>query len=49
VGDVKITKIQSENNITNLIMKALLKVIVVKHLRKIRIDIEQEKIPNIRE
>jgi len=49
VGDVKITKVQSKNNIANLIMKALLKVIVVKHLKKMRIDIGQEKIPNMRE
>jgi len=49
VGDIKITKVQSKNNIANLIMKALLKVIVMKHLKKMRIDIGQEKTPNIRE
>lgn len=33
-GDIRITKVQSEDNIADLMIKTLLRITVVRHLKK---------------
>jgi len=49
IEDMKMIKFRSEDNIADLITKALPKTTVVKYLKEINIDIGLKRIPNIGE